>query len=144
MIILFFNGRWRVYYIDDRKTGFTSDSVFATDAREGVYFRGSGDSLIIYPGSNSHHYETAAFSAFISESIDFGTFTLRPGLRLEIFEQERVDRLAGSLYQDKTLVVPLPGIAFSSNMLGTMLFGGERIHTSFKRRFENFKFWRGS
>ena len=82
---------WRVYwerFIDDRKTGFTSDSVFATDAREGVYFRGSGDSLIIYPGSNSHHYETAAFSAFISQSIDFGTFTLRPGLRLEMFEHE--------------------------------------------------------
>ena len=31
-------------FIDDRKTGFTSDS-FATDAREGVYFRGSGDLL---------------------------------------------------------------------------------------------------
>ncbi|GIR30226.1 MAG: hypothetical protein CM15mP44_5090 [Candidatus Neomarinimicrobiota bacterium] len=54
---------------------------------------------------------------------------MRPGLRLEIFEQERVDRLAGSLYQDKTLVVPLPGIAFSSNMLGTMLFGG--VHRGF-------------
>ena len=123
---------WRVYwerFIDDRKTGFTSDSVFATDAREGVYFRGSGDSLIIYPGSNSHHYETAAFSAFISQSIDFGTFTLRPGLRLEMFEQERVDRLAGSLYQDKTLIVPLPGIALSSNMLGNMLFGG--VHRGF-------------
>lgn len=123
---------WRAYwerFIDDRKTGFTSDSVFATDAREGVYFRGSGDSLIIYPGSNSHHYETAALSGFISESIDFGTFTLRPGLRLEIFEQERVDRLAGSLYQDKTLIVSLPGIAFSSNMLGTMIFGG--IHRGF-------------
>ncbi len=123
---------WRVYwerFIDDRKTGFTSDSVFATDAREGVYFRGSGDSLIIYPGSNSHHYETAALSGFISESIDFGYFTLRPGLRLEIFEQERVDRLAGSIYQDKTLFVPLPGIAFASNMFGTMLFGG--IHRGF-------------
>ena len=123
---------WRAYwerFIDDRKTGFTSDSVFATDAREGVYFRGSGDSLIIYPGSNSHHYETVAFSGFISESIDFGTFNLRPGLRLEIFEQERVDRLAGSLYQDKTIFVPLPGLAFSSNMLGTMLFGG--IHRGF-------------
>ena len=96
LIILFRNPStmetgWRVYwerFIDDRKTGFTSDSTFATDAREGVYFRGSGDSLIIYPGSNSHHYETAAFSAFISESIDFGTFTLRPGLRLEILSKK--------------------------------------------------------
>ena len=123
---------WRVYwerFIDDRKTGFTSDSVFATDAREGVYFRGTGDSLIIYPGSNSHHYETVAASGFISESIDFGSFTLRPGLRIEIFEQERVDRLAGSLYQDKSLVVALPGIAFSSNIMGGTIFGG--IHRGF-------------
>ncbi len=50
-------------------------------------------------------------------------------ISLLVFEQERVDRLAGSLYQDKTLVVPLPGIAFSSNMLGTMLFGG--VHRGF-------------
>ena len=50
-------------------------------------------------------------------------------MRLEIFEQERVDRLAGSLYQDKNLIVSLPGIAFSSNMLGTMIFGG--IHRGF-------------
>ena len=118
---------WRVYwerFLDDRKTGFTSDSSFATDAREGVYFRGAGDSLIIYPGSNSHHYETAAVSGYISESIDFGTFTLRPGLRIEIFEQERVDRLAGSLYQDKSIVVALPGLAFSSNIMGNTFFGG--------------------
>ena len=123
---------WRVYwerFLDDRKTGFTSDSSFATDAREGVYFRGAGDSLIIYPGSNSHHYETAAVSGYISESIDFGTFTFRPGLRIEIFEQERVDRLAGSLYQDKSIVVALPGMAFSSNIMGNTFFGG--VHRGF-------------
>jgi len=116
---------WRVYwerFIDDRKTGFTSDSLYATNAREGVYFRGSGDSLEIL--GTSHHYETAAFSSYISESIDFGTLTFRPGIRIEIFEQERVDRLAGSIYQDNTLIVPLPGVAFSTKMLGTMLFGG--------------------
>ena len=70
---------WRVYaerFIDDRKTGFSSDSVYTPDAREGVYFRGSGDSLEIL--GTSHHYETMALSGFISESIDFGTFTLRP------------------------------------------------------------------
>ena len=83
---------WRVYwerFIDDRKTGFTSDSVYATDAREGVYFRGSGDSLEIL--GTSHHYETMALSGFLSESIDFGTLNLRPGIRVELFEQERVD-----------------------------------------------------
>tara|TARA_B100000427_G_scaffold289905_1_gene265867 strand:- start:1582 stop:2739 length:1158 start_codon:yes stop_codon:yes gene_type:complete len=121
---------WRVYaerFIDDRKTGFSSDSVYTPDAREGVYFRGSGDSLEIL--GTSHHYETMALSGFISESIDFGTFTLRPGLRLELFEQERVDRMQGSLYQDKTLFVMLPGIAFSKSYNNLNVFGG--IHRGF-------------
>ncbi len=109
-------------FIDDRKTGFTADSVYSPSTREGVYFRGAGDSLEIL--GTSQHYETAALAAYISESIDFGTFTLRPGLRLEIFEQERVDRLAGSLYQDKFIYTALPGIAFSKNMFGGMIFGG--------------------
>ena len=121
---------WRIYwerFIDDRKTGFTSDSVFATDAREGVYFRGSGDSLEIL--GTSHHYETMALSGFLSESIDFGSLNIRPGVRLELFEQERVDRMQGSIYQDKTIFVLLPGIAFSKSMAGMNLFGG--IHRGF-------------
>ena len=120
----------RVYwerFVDDRKTGFTSDSVHATDAREGVYFRGSGDSLEIL--GTSHHYETMALSGFLSESIDFGSFKIRPGIRLELFEQERVDRMQGSIYQDKTIFVLLPGIAFSKSMAGMNLFGG--IHRGF-------------
>ena len=121
---------WRVYwerFIDDRQTGFTKDSLYAPDAREGVYFRGSGDSLEIL--GTSHHYETMALSGFITESIDFGTFTLRPGLRIELFEQERVDRMQGSLYQDKTLFVILPGLAFSKRINGVNIFGG--IHRGF-------------
>ena len=121
---------WRVYaerFIDDRKTGFTKDSVYTPDAREGVYFRGSGDSLEIL--GTSHHYETIALSGFLSESIDFGTLTLRPGLRIELFEQTRVDRMQGSIYQDKTLFVALPGIAFSKSINGLNIFGG--IHRGF-------------
>ena len=121
---------WRLYwerFIDDRKTGFTADSMFATDAREGVYFRGSGDSLIIL--GTSHHYETTALSGFLSESIDFGSLNIRLGTRFEVFEQERVDRMQGAKYQDKTLYVLLPGIAFSNNMKGINLFGG--IHRGF-------------
>ena len=121
---------WRIYwerFIDDRKTGFTADSVYATDAREGVYFRGSGDSLEIL--GTSHHYETMALSGFLSESIDFGSLNIRPGIRLELFEQERVDRLQGSIYQDKTIFVLLPGIAFSASGAGMNIFGG--IHRGF-------------
>lgn len=121
---------WRVYwekFIDDRKTGFTSDSLFATDARQGVYFRGTGDSLEIL--GTSHHYETTAFSFFLANSIKFNTFQINPGLRLEAFEQERVDRLAGSTYQDNTIIVALPGISFSSSIFGNTVFGG--IHRGF-------------
>ncbi len=121
---------WRVYwerFIDDRQTGITKDSSYAPNAREGAYFKGSGESLEIL--GTSHHYETMAFSGFISESIDFGTLTLRPGLRLEVFEQERVDRMQGSLYQDKTLFVMLPGLAFSKRISEINLFGG--IHRGF-------------
>ena len=121
---------WRVYaerFIDDRQTGFTNDSVYTPDAREGVYFRGSGDSLEIL--GTSHHYETIALSGFLSESIDFGTLTLRPGIRIELFEQTRVDRMQGSIYQDKTLFVALPGIAFSKSINGLNIFGG--IHRGF-------------
>ena len=71
---------WRVYwerFIDDRKTGFVAvydsttglvDSVFAPDARDGVYFRGAGEDLEIL--GTSHHYETLALSGFFSESIE--------------------------------------------------------------------------
>ena len=121
---------WRIYwerFIDDRKTGFTADSVYATDAREGVYYRGSGDSLEIL--GTSHHYETMALSGFLSESIDFGSLNIRPGVRLELFEQERVDRMQGSIYQDKTIFVLLPGIAFSKSGKGMNIFGG--IHRGF-------------
>ena len=101
--------------------------MYTPDAREGVYFRGSGDSLEIL--GTSHHYETIALSGFLSESIDFGTLTLRPGIRIELFEQTRVDRMQGSIYQDKTLFVALPGIAFSKSINGLNIFGG--IHRGF-------------
>lgn len=121
---------WRAYwekFIDDRKTGFTSDSVYSPSAREGVYFRGKGDSLEIL--GTSHHYETTALSLYGSNSINIGTLLIRPGVRLEVFEQERVDRLSGGTYQDKTLIVPLPGLGFSAPILGNTIFGG--IHRGF-------------
>jgi Fe(3+) dicitrate transport protein len=70
-----------------------------------------------------------AFSGFFTESIEFGSFNLRPGVRVEIFEQERVDRLAGSTYLDKTTSAVLPGIGFISELGGYSFFGG--IHRGF-------------
>ena len=112
----------RIYFerfIDDKQKGFEPDS------REGVYFL-EEDSTIV---GQSHHYETTAFSGFISESIEMGNLTIRPGLRFELFEQERIDRLAGSTYLDKTTYVILPGIGFINQFNKMSLFGG--IHRGF-------------
>ena len=117
----------RVYwerFIDDKQSGSN------TDSRSGIYYIPAAtdkDKDVIV--GQSHHYETTAFSGFISESVDVNGFQVRPGLRFEIFEQERVDRLNGSLYQDKTLYVLLPVIGFSKNIFGLQMFGG--IHRGF-------------
>ena len=104
---------------DDKQKGDEPDS------REGVYFLAE-DSTIV---GQSHHYESTALSAFISESIRLGSLILRPGLRYEIFEQERIDRLAGSTYLDKTTSVLLPGFGFINKFNNISLFGG--IHRAF-------------
>ena len=112
----------RIYFerfIDDKQKGLEPDS------REGLYFLPE-DSTIV---GQSHHYESTAFSGFISESIVFGNLTLRPGLRFEVFEQERIDRLAGSTYLDKTTNVILPGVGFINQFNKVSLFGG--VHRGF-------------
>jgi len=117
----------RVYwerFIDDKKTGDSPDS------RDGVYFlpaESEEDSPIIV--GQSHHYETMAFSGFLSETINIGSLDIRPGIRFEAFEQERVDRLAGSLYLDKTTMVLLPGLGFIKDFSSFSLFGG--VHRGF-------------
>ena len=110
---------------DDRKEGGSP-----TD-RDGVYFEPIGpDSFDIIgnPAVNvlgkSHHYETRALSAYVQESFSAGIFNFRPGLRYEVFEQERIDRLNGSSYQDQTETVILPGFSMSADLYGMKLFGG--------------------
>ena len=82
----------------------------------------------------SHHYQTSAFSGFISQTIKYNEnssdeMTIKPGIRLEIFEQERIDRLLGSQYQDNTTIVLLPGIGFNKKINDMNIFGG--IHRGF-------------
>jgi len=117
----------RVYwerFIDDKKTGDSPDS------RDGIYFipAASEEESPIIVGQ-SHHYETMAFSAFLSETIKMGALDLRPGIRFEAFEQERVDRLAGSLYLDKTTLAALPGLGFITDLKTFSFFGG--VHRGF-------------
>ena len=117
----------RVYwerFIDDKKTGDSPDS------RDGIYFipAASEEESPIIVGQ-SHHYETMAFSGYLSETIKMGALDLRPGIRFEAFEQERVDRLAGSLYLDKTTLAALPGLGFITDLKSFSLFGG--VHRGF-------------
>ena len=82
----------------------------------------------------SHHYESTAFAGFISQSIEFNStsnnkFIIKPGLRFEVFEQERVDLLTGAKYQDKTTFVILPGIGFNKQINNINIFGG--VHRGF-------------
>jgi Fe(3+) dicitrate transport protein len=102
---------------DNRKI---SDEV---GVREGVYFRGDPSqpsTLDIVGGSTT--YETTALALYALEEVEWGPLRLTPGVRLEVFEQESIDRIAGGLYRDKTNVVPLPGLGVNLN-LGTYDLG---------------------
>ena len=115
---------------DDRKI---SDEV---GVREGVFFRGNPsnpETLEIVGGSST--YETTALALFAEEEVQWGRLRVTPGFRLEVFEQSQTDRLQGSIYRDKTSVVPLPSFGFNLDLgsvdLGTglrdsrlWLFGG--------------------
>ena len=112
-------------FIDDKKTGD------APDARDGVYYTGT-------PGSEedpvkivgqSHHYETIALALYAKEHMNFKRLTVTPGLRFEVFKQDRVDRLRGSVLADKVSSVLLPGIGANYEFGQLNLFGG--IHRGY-------------
>ena len=101
------------------------------DARDGVYYTGT-------PGSEedpvkivgqSHHYETLALALYAKEQMNFKRLTVRPGLRFEVFKQDRVDRLRGSVLADKVSSVLLPGIGANYEFGQFNLFGG--IHRGY-------------
>ena len=107
-------------FVDDKKIGS------ATDARSGVYYTGTPndeDDPVDIVGQ-SHHYETMALALHANEQINSGKLTLVPGLRFEVFEQERVDRLRGSIMADKLSWVLLPGLGANYAMGRINLFGG--------------------
>ncbi|PSQ86226.1 MAG: TonB-dependent receptor, partial [Bacteroidetes bacterium QH_2_63_10] len=103
---------------DNRKI---SDEV---GMREGVFYQGdvSDPGPVTIVGGSSV-YETRALSLHALEDVEWGPFRLSPGVRLEVFEQSRINRLKGSQYRDQTSVVPLPGLGFNWN-LGTTNLGG--------------------
>lgn len=107
-------------FIDDRKIGD------APDARDGVYYTGtpgSTDDLVQIVGQ-SHHYETIALALYAKEQLEWERLTLTPGVRFEVFKQDRVDRLRGSILADKVSSVLLPGIGANYQFNRFNLFGG--------------------
>ncbi|WP_299461344.1 TonB-dependent receptor [uncultured Microscilla sp.] len=83
------------------------------------------------PRAQSRTFTTTAFSFYAQQSIQFTErLSMRLGARVEAFEQEVVDKLQGSKYNDKTTVVVLPGVGFNFAALTDLtLFGG--IHRGF-------------
>ncbi len=98
---------------DNRKI---SDEV---GVRRGVFFDDDvpeGEPVTIVGGSSV--YETRSLALYGLEEVQTGPLRLSPGMRLEVFEQSRINRLNGSQYRDQTSVVPLPSVGFNLN-LGT-------------------------
>ena len=108
---------------DDKVTGD------APDAREGVYYRENlEDSTITILGS-SDHYQTTALALYAHEGLTIGDLTVSLGARMEIFEQEQIDRLNGAIYSDRTSVVVLPGLGLNYQFGAFNAFAG--IHRGY-------------
>lgn len=116
----------RVHYerfLDDRKKGFSPD------AREGVFYVTDSKGDIEIVGS-SIHYATTALSVFASEEFYVTKrFKLSPGVRVELFELEQINRLKGNAYWDTTMFVVLPGLGFNYELGKSNIFGG--IHRGY-------------
>ena len=112
-------------FIDDKKIGD------APDARDGVYYTGTPgdpeDPVNIV--GQSHHYETTALALYLKEQREWDRLTVTPGVRFEVFKQERVDRLYGAILADKVSAVLLPGIGANYQLGRFNLFGG--IHRGY-------------
>ena len=95
-------------FLDDKKIGD------APDDRNGAYYLGDPASPETFEVlGQSHHYETTALAVHVREELQKGRLIVTPGARLEFFEQERVDRLNGAQYEDRTSYVVLPGVGFN-------------------------------
>lgn len=112
-------------FVDDKKIGN------APDTREGVYFTGTpgDDDDPVQIVGQSHHYETAALALYAKDRIDWGKLTFDPGVRFEVFKQDRVDRLRGSILADKVSSVLLPGMGVNYSIGRFNAFAG--IHRGY-------------
>lgn len=108
-------------FLDRRKIGDSPDD------REGAYLY--GDTAII-PAAGRANYETKALALYAAEEVRFGSLTIKPGLRFEVFEQEQVDILRGSRLKDHSEFVVLPGVGVNYAVTGGLnVFAG--IHRGY-------------
>ena len=91
---------------DDKKVGH------APDARIGIFYTGTPDDENdpVQIVGQSHYYETAALALYAKERMRWGSLTIDSGGRVELFRQDRVDRLRGSILSDRVSAVFLPGL----------------------------------
>ena len=105
-------------------TGSDGECDFIDANNDGIY------NLTETRVGQSHHYETAALSGYISNSSQFENTSLNMGVRIELFEQERIDLLNGATYLDKTSIVMLPSISIITDINDNInVFGG--IHRGY-------------
>ena len=110
-------------FMDNKKKGFTPD------ARDGVYYTEDSLGTIDIVGQ-SYHYETFGLASYVLNKFEINNnLTITPGFRFEGFEQERIDRLHGNVYADKSTFVLLPGLGANYELKKYNLFGG--IHRGF-------------
>lgn len=112
-------------FVNERKEG---DSP--TD-REGSFTTlDTAGNLVRLRSANAQNSETTALSFYALEKINIDNrLSIEPGVRLEAFEQSRVDRLRGNIYSDKVSFVVLPGLGVNYRLKAFNIFGG--IHRGY-------------
>jgi Fe(3+) dicitrate transport protein len=102
----------------------------APDAREGILYTQDANGVYDIVGTNQN-FMTTALSLFAQNKIALNNkLTVIPGMRVEAFEQERIDLLKGARYEDQSMIVLLPGFGFNwEGNPSFNLFGG--VHRGF-------------
>lgn len=97
--------------------------------RTGVYYLADSTGTPTIFGQ-SLHFETSALSLYALETFNLSEkLKISPGARVELFQQEMIDRLEGSKYRDTTMAVFLPGIGLNYELKKINIFAG--IHKGY-------------
>ena len=73
--------------------------------------------------SQAQNYETFSLALYVREEVKIKNLALSPGVRVELFEQEVVDRLNGNELLDQTNFEILPGLGINYTVANIDFFG---------------------